>query len=149
MAHIQQQILDLIKTTLVAGATVAGPRVFVDRVDPLQAAELPAILVDESGDGERIEPYTVHGADQRTLSVQVQCVVAHGSTAALQARELGLNVEKLIQTSAPLAALCKLGIRLEASRQQIAGDADRLMALREQAWTFAALTRSETPDTPL
>lgn len=149
MAHLQQQILDLIKTTLVAGATAAGARVFVDRVNPLQASELPAILVDEAPDGEQVQPYTVHGAYQRQLAVQINCVVANGTSAALQARSLGLDVEKLIQTSAPLAALCQLGIELNASRLVASGDGDRLMASREQAWTFSTLSRRETPDVAL
>lgn len=149
MAHLQQQVLDLIKTTLVAGATTAGARVFVDRVDPLQAHELPAILVEEAPDGEQVQPLTVSGAHQRQLSVQITCVVAHGSGAAAAARELGLQVEKLLQTSAPLAALCRMGLDLNSSRPQIAGDGDRLMATREQAWSFAYAARSDTPDTPL
>ena len=149
MAHLQQQILDLIQSAIVAGATVAGARVFVDRVDPLQPHELPAVLVDEGGDGERVERYTVHGADQRDLSVVINCIVAHGSGAAAQARSLGLAVEKLLQASVPLAALCKLGIQLNASRQQISGDGDRLMAAREQSWTFSAIAASATPDVSL
>ena len=52
MAHAQQQVLDAVRAALVLAATVAGARVFVDRVDPLQASELPAILVDEDG-GDR------------------------------------------------------------------------------------------------
>lgn len=148
MAHLQQQVLDLIKTTLVAGATVAGPRVFVDRVDPLQTHELPAILVDEAPDGEQIQPLTISSAYQRQLAVEIRCIT-NGSDALLQARELGLAVEKLLQTSAPLAALCRMGIDITSSRPQIAGDGDRLMATREQLWQFAYAARSETPDTPL
>lgn len=149
MAHLQQQVLDLIQTTLAAGATVAGSRVFVDRVDPLQPQDLPAILVDEAGDGERIEPLTIGGGQQRSLSVQIVCVVAHGSAAAAQARSLGLAVEKLIQASLPLAALCRLGIELTGTRLQIAGDGDRLMSTREQAWVFSYAVRGETPDLTL
>lgn len=149
MAHLQQQVLDLIKATIVAGATAAGPRVFVDRVDPLQPNELPAILVDEAPDGEQIQPLTISGAHQRQLAVQINCIVAHGNAAMLQARELGLAVEKLLQTSAPLAALCRMGIDITSSRPQIAGDGDRLMATREQIWQFAYAARGETPDTHL
>ena len=149
MAHLQQQVLDLIKATLVAGATTAGNRVFVDRVDPLQPQELPAIRVDEAPDGERIEALTVSGAYQRRLAVQIVCVVAHGTGAAQHARSLGLEVEQLLQTSAPLVALCRMGIELTSSRPQIEGDGDRLMATREQLWQFAYAARAETPDTPL
>ena len=62
MPHAQQQILNAVQTVLASGATAAGARVFLDRVDPLQATELPALLVEEGGEGESIEPLTVHGA---------------------------------------------------------------------------------------
>lgn len=145
MAHLQQQILDRIKTTLEA----AGLRVFVDREDPLQPHELPAVLVDESPDGEQIEPLTISGADRRALGVDIRYIVAGGPSVTALAREGGLQIEKLIHTSAPLAALCPLGIQLNASRLLVGGDADRAMRTREQAWTFAYAARSETPDTPL
>lgn len=145
MAHLQQQILDRIKTTLEA----AGLRVFVDREDPLQPHELPAVLVDESPDGEQIEAFTISGADRRVLAVQINCVVAGGASVAALARDMGLQVETLIHTSAPLAALCRLGIQLNASRLLVGGDADRAMRTREQAWSFAYAARSDTPDTPL
>lgn len=145
MAHAQQQVLDLIKSILVAGGTAAGARVFVDRVDALQPHELPAIQVDEAPDGEQIQPYTIHGVDQRELTVTVNCVVAHGSAAAEQARDLGLAVEKLLSGSQPLAAMCQLGVQIGSSRLVISGEQDRLMAEREQAWRFSYLARSADP----
>lgn len=143
MAHLQQQILDRIKTTLEA----AGLRVFVDREDPLQEHELPAVLVEESPDGEQIEAFTISGVDRRALSVDIRYVMGGGPNVAAQVREGGLQIEKLIHTSAPLVALCPLGIQLNASRLLVGGDADRAMRTREQAWSFAYAARSETPDT--
>jgi len=148
MAHLQQQILDAIADVIAGGGTSAGTRVFVDRVDPLQATDLPAVLVEEAPDGEQVQPYTVHGAYQRQLAVQISCWVA-GANAPAQARDLGLAVEKLLQNSATLAALCKLGIELTASRNAASGDGDRLMAVREQAWTFTTLSHRKAPDVAL
>ena len=149
MAHAQQQILEAVQTVLANGNTAAGDRVFLDRVDALQPGELPAILVDESPDGETAEPFNLHGLEQRQLSVQVRGIVAHGTEAAAQARDLGLEVEKLIAGSTTLAAMAQGGVRIESSRPANEGDGDRLMALREQSWRFTYYVNPEAPDTLL
>lgn len=146
MAHAQQQILDALRTVLLNGGTVAGTRVFLDRVDPLQANELPAILIEEDEGGENAEPYTVHGVEQRELAVSVSGVVTHTTTAAADARALGLAIEKLVAPSTALAALAKLGVRITNSRMVINGEGDRLMAARQQSWRFVYLVSAESPD---
>jgi hypothetical protein len=146
MAHVQQQILDAMQAVLAAGGTVAGSRVFVDRVDPLQADELPAILIEEDGSGETSEELTVGAIDRRELSVLVHCVLAHTSDAPAQAREFGLAVEKLIAPSAALAALASAGLRITSSRPVFSGDGDRLLASRQQSWVFSYFVRPESPD---
>lgn len=146
MAHAQQQILDAIKTLLAAGSTTAGARVFLDRVDALQASELPAILIEEDGDGESSEPYTVHGIERRTLAVQVSGVIAHATTAAADARALGLAIEKLISPSASIASLCKGGWQITSSRMVTDGDGERLLATRQQSWRFVYLVSRDSPD---
>ncbi|MGH6625144.1 MAG: hypothetical protein ACRECD_01130 [Burkholderiaceae bacterium] len=146
MAHAQQQILDALAALLSSGGTVAGTRVFVDRVDPLQANELPAILIEEDQEGESAEPYTIHGVEQRELSVLVSGVLSHSTTAAADARALGLAMEKLIAPSTALAALAKLGVRITHSRLVITGELDRLLAARQQSWRFTYLVNAATPD---
>mgnify|MGYP005616929333 FL=1 len=145
MAHAQQQILDAVKAVLSAGGTVASSRVFLDRVDPLQATELPAILIEEES-GEQAEQFTVHGIDKRSLSVSVHCVLANTSTAASDARAFGLAVEKLLAASSAIAALCSQGWRMTQSRMVINGDGDRLLASRAQSWVFDYLVQATAPD---
>lgn len=139
----------LVQSELAGGSTAAGARVFLDRVDPLQKTELPAILIDESTDGETIGPYTVHGVDQRDLGITISCVVTYGSTAGASARALGLEVEKLLAASTALAALAKLGVQITNSRLVISGEQDRLMASREQQWRLMYLVAATAPDTIL
>lgn len=146
MAHAQQQILDALQIILAAGSTVASTRVFVDRVDPLQADELPAILIDEDADGEASEISTVADWEQRTLAVQVTCVLADSTTAAAEARDFGLAVEKLIATSATMTTLAKMGYRITASRQANVGSGDRLFGARQQSWQFSYLVAADEPD---
>jgi hypothetical protein len=142
MAHLQQQVLDSIKATLEA----AGLRVFVDREDPLQSHELPAVLVDESPEGETISGTDLGPILQRTLAVRLRCVVA-GGVAMAQARALGLQTEQaMVAPSTPLALLAKGGVALQGSRPSLGGDGDRLAALREQDWAITYFSTAEAPD---
>ncbi len=146
MAHAQQQILDLLKSELIAAATVAGARVFLDRVDPLQPDELPAILIEEESDGESAQPYSVHDLERRDLAVLVSGVVAHGTTAAADARALGLAIEKRVAASTALGSLAALGVRISGSRMVITGELDRMLAARQQSWRFTYLVNADAPD---
>jgi len=146
MASAQQQILDALQTLLAAGGTVAAGSVFVDRVDPLQPAELPAILLEEGSAGESVEPYTISGLERRELAVQVHCVLANSTSAAADSRAFGVAVEKLIAPSATLQTLAKIGVQLQATRPTLQGEGDRLLATRSQSWQFAYLVRPEAPD---
>jgi hypothetical protein len=146
MAHVQQQILDAVKTLLIAAATAAASRVFLDRVDPLQPGELPALLIEESPDGETSEPYTIHGLELRSYQVDITCAVSGATGAATAARDLGLQVEKAIATSTALANLSKEQVRIVAARMTNLGEGDTEIAARQQRWLFGYLVRAETPD---
>ena len=146
MPHAQQIILDRVQTVLAAGATVAGARVFVDRVDPLLSTELPAILIREGEEGETAETAYANGDQERTLRVTVIGVLAHSTTAAANARELGLAIEKLLVADATLRTLCSLGLAIESSAGRIDGEADRLMAQRQQTWRMTYQVAPGAPD---
>ena len=145
--HAQQQVLNALQTLLAAGGTVASTRVFLDRVDPLQSDELPAISIEEDAEGETAQMYTVDNLQQRDLTVTVNCILSHATTAAADARSFGLAVEKLIAPSTALAALCSLGVNITASRQINNAEGDRLFAARQQTWRFSYLGNPATPDT--
>ncbi len=146
MAHVQQQILDALKTLLAAAGTAATSSVFLDRVDTLQRNELPAIAIEEAPDGETAEPYLISGIEQRTLQVDVAGAVKGGATAPADARALGLQIEKAVATSSALAALAKGGVRILASRQANAGDGEETITARQQRWAFTYYVRPEAPD---
>jgi len=148
MAHVQQQILDGIVEALKAAGTAAGPRVFLDRLDPLQAIELPALLVEEAPQGEDVNPQTVSGSVQRVFSVLVSCVVAHATDYGRNARALGLEVELVL--GARTFPHPKPGrSAIAASRMNFSGEGDRALALREQLWRFTYTTRRDAPETAL
>lgn len=149
MAHAQQQVLDRLQALLIAGATVAAANVFVDRVDPVQPVNLPAILITEGDGGEQAEIYGMDGSQKRTLAITVDCLLTHSTTAAADARAFGLAVEKLIAADNPLRAMCSLGLAIQSSSLLISGDSDRLLATRQQQWSFSYVVQPTAPDSIL
>ena len=125
--HAQQQILEGITAALAAAGTAAGSRVYLERLDPLERGELPAIRVMESTEGEKVEWETIGALEQRTLSIVIACVVAHSTDFAAQARALGLEVEKVL--GAPAFPLPKPGrTHITGSRLALDGDGDTALA---------------------
>lgn len=148
MAHAQQQILDAVQAAIVAGATAAAARVFVDRVDPLQPPQLPAVLVDEAEAGERVIEQFIDGSQHRRLEVTIACVLGDaGANAA--ARDLGLAVEQVLIADATLQTLCRLGHSIAQSRQINSGEGERLLAGRLQSWHLNYLVHQAAPETIL
>lgn len=146
--HMQQQVMDAVATALVS-ATDAGARVYVDRVDPLPASLLPAVLVEESDAGEDVQVGTIHGAMSRFLEVVVRCCMARTESTAAEVRAFGLAAEKAIAGNAAIAALCSLGFQMTGSRMQQTGEADLLYAERVQTWRFGYMTTPGAPETAL
>ncbi len=146
--HMQQQVLDAVVAVLQAASTDAAARVYADRLDNLQKAKLPAILVDEADAGESIEPGTITTVQQRTLAVQIRCVLALTDDNAAEARAFGLQVEKAMFSDAARTALSALCSRwaITASRLEQSTEGDRPYAQRVQDWTFSYSTRRATPD---
>lgn len=144
MASAQQQIMNALQTLLAAGATVASTRVFLDKVDNLQAADLPAIVIEEKG--ETAEVVQMDGLQERTSTLAVHCVLTHTTTAAADARSFGLAVEKLIANSSAVAALAHLGIFIQQADTAINGDGATLLASRDQIWQASYLVHPTNPE---
>lgn len=153
MAHIQQQILDALQTALVAAGTAAATRVYVERVDPLPQAQLPALLLEEAEGGETIGDLLLDGTQERTYAITIACAVQAASNYGAQARALGLQVEQLLGSEdvamAPLIALCSGGIRLASVRMATTGEGDQTIAVRLHTWLFTYFAHQAHPDTAL
>jgi hypothetical protein len=149
MSHLQQQVLDAVRSVLIAGGTAAAGSVFIDRVDPFTQAQLPAIVVRESDNGETVVDVAVSKLEERVLEVEIFCIVAPGADApatAASARDLGLAVEKIIHPSAALRAIAKKGRRILNSRLGAVGEGDRMFSARFQTWQFSYFVNPATPD---
>ena len=150
MAHVQQQILDAIQAVLIAAATPAGGRVYIDHLDPLSVDQLPAILVEEAPSGESVASSTVSGVQRRDLRVSITPVVSHATEYGARARDLGLQIEKALHAAVPqLTALAKAGYALETGRPLLSGEGKDAKAARQQIWRFSYLVRPGAPDVAL
>jgi hypothetical protein len=149
--HLQQQILDYVQTTLASAATAAGSNVFLDRVDELLQANLPALHI-EGGD-EDVQPDSISfpTISTRTYSFSVACVVGQASGAAKAARNLGKQVEAalLASTTTFTAGGKAQSLVLTASSETKDGSgAVSLFEVRQQ-WQARYMTMGGSPDTPI
>lgn len=144
--HAVQQILNTVQAVLAAGGTPAGTRVFLDRIDPVQAAELPAILIDEADSGEQSQTEDLDGTERRELRITIVCLLAATTDAVAIARTFGLAIEKLIASNAGLKALSTNPPRLLSSRLLQNGEGDRLFAGREHIWLVDYCVFPAAPD---
>lgn len=148
MAHAQQQILDAICAGLAAANIVPADRVFLDRMRPLGDAQVPAILVTEAPQGEEVDPPVTGRPEQRRFRVMVRAVVKDGEDAPAMARELGLQIERVLGNP-KFKAPSPGRLRNLASRHMPFPDGEIAMAAREQLWTTTYfLIRREAPDQP-
>jgi hypothetical protein len=146
MAHVQQQIIHAVQAALIAADTAAAERVYVEPLDALSIEVLPAIVVEEAPQGEQSQPTTISGVEQRDYVVRISGVVAHATDYASDARDLGLQIEKVLGN--PSAALDQIvkGRRITLSQLPKSGDAERARAARQQYWQFTYFVQQGAPD---
>lgn len=142
MASAQDQIMTALQSALIAGGTVAASRVFIDRVDALQPAELPAILIDDGGFSA--ETVDLDGTQERTANLVVACALNPDTTTAAEARAFGVAVEVILASSATVQDLVDLDIA--ESRTNINGDGDRYLASCDQTWRATYTVNPAHPD---
>lgn len=148
--HLQQQLLDAYKATLIAAATAAGSNVFLDRVDEVPQASLPALHIE--GQGETIESTSVDWSQiqERAYTFTVSCVTGLAMGAAAAARNLGKQVEQALfaaQATSTASGKAK-ALRLEGSTEGKDGSAATSLYLVRQTWVVTYITLSGAPDTP-
>ena len=146
--HLQQQLLDAYKATLIAASTVAGSNVFLDRVDEVPQALLPALHIE--GQAESIESTSIDWAQlqERTYTFTVSCITGLTTGAAAAARNLAKQVEQaLFASQATRTASGKAkALRLEGSNEGKDGSAATSFYLVRQTWAVMYVTQSGIPD---
>lgn len=146
--HLQQQLLDAYKATLIAAATAAGSNVFLDRVDEIPTGSLPALHLE--GRSETVESISADWSQiqQRAYSFTIACVTGQASGAATAARNLGKQVEQALfasQATSTASGKAK-ALRLEGSVEEKDGTSSVTLFTVRQSWVVDYITQSGVPD---
>lgn len=147
--HMQDQILEAVRSTLVQAATSAGDQVRIEGVDLLAGAKTPAIEIEA---GEEAVELVGNGRDgrrtqRRDYRVEVRCVVASNGDYRGQAAELLAQVEEALNGPAltQVDVLVPERIRLLASRPEIDGRGTQVVYQLRSIWLCRYLTTEGAP----
>jgi len=147
--HMQDQILEALRSTLVQAATSAGDQVRIEGVDLLAAAKTPALEIEA---GEEAVELVGSGRDgrrtqRRDYRVEVRCVVASNGDYRGQAAELLAQVEEALNGPAltQVDVLVPERIRLLASRPEIDGRGTQVVYQLRSIWLCRYLTTEGAP----
>jgi hypothetical protein len=146
--HLQQQILESVQATIATAATAAGSNVFLDRVDEVPQANLPAVHI-EGGDEEALaDSLGFPAVYNRTYSFSVACVCGQATGAAKAARNLAKQTEAaMLATVATFTAGGKAQalVLTGSSETKDGSGAVSLFEVRQQ-WQARYITLGGTPD---
>lgn len=142
--HLHQQVLDAYQATLVAAATSAASRVYLDRLDELPQASVPALLIE--GRGESVENIAVdwQHIQQRAYTFTVTAIAATNAAA----RNLAKQVEQALfaSLSAATAGSKAKQLRLVGGVDDRDGAAATGLHSVTQTYVADLVTLAGTPD---
>lgn len=150
-AHMQDQILDAIKTVLIAANTAAGARVRVEGVDPVAADDCPAIDIEAAG--ETVESVGLSRRTQRRdFDVEIRLSVTQKSDYRSKAGELLAQIESALRpaSGAPtfVDVLVPDGIRMSASQPDRDGGGARPVYAIRTMWRCRYFVKEGAPFAP-
>lgn len=150
--HVQVQVLDAVKAALLAAATAAGQRVYLDRTDDLPTSDLAAIDIvggEEVGE-ESIEYLTMHWppVQQRSFTFAITSVTRGATGSARAARNLAKQVESTLLGSATAitAGAVAIGMLLAESGERKDASGELPLAAVRQVWQAQYQTMAGAPD---
>lgn len=143
--HARGQIKQAVATA-VTGLATTSSRVFVQRTEPLQDEELPALLVYSLTETSSAETIGAPRLLRRTLQVMVEAVVkAQGDTTTVL-DQIAVEVETAIAGNVPLNALVK-NLMLESSTTVITGEGELPASGLRLQYAAEYMTREGAPET--
>ena len=147
--HMQDQILEAVRCTLVQAATAAGDQVRIEGVDLLPYSKTPAIEIEA---GEEAVELLGNGRDgrrtqRRDYRVEVRCVVASNGDYRGQAAALLAQVEQALNGLAitQVDVLVPDRIRLLASRPETEGRGAQVVYQLRSIWLCRYVTTEGAP----
>lgn len=147
--HMQDQILEAIRGTLLHAGTLAGDQVRVEGVDLLPASTTSAIEIEA---GEEAVELLGGGRDgrrtqRRDFRVEVRCVVVSNGDYRGRAGELLAQVERALNgtTTTQVDVLVPERIRLLASRPESDSRGSQIVYQLRSVWLCRYLTTEGAP----
>lgn len=146
MSHVRTQIRQAVTAKLVGLATT-GAHVFVNRVHPLTAADLPALIIRT--DEEAVAPFGIGYplALERTLTLRIEAVAA--ATAALDDTldQILAEVEAALCASTGANTLEGLSKAMQLDSVAVAMDAESEIPVGRltMSWTVVYFTSNNAP----
>lgn len=143
--HRQQQILEAAQAILIAAATAAGSHVYLDHVDELLEADLPAIHVEGGDEDVSDETIGFPVIQQRQFNFSTSCIVS-GAGYGKAARNLAAQIEVAFLTPAsPLNGKTQ-SLRLRGSTVNKDGSGATVLFEVRQQWQASYYTKGGIPD---
>ena len=147
--HLQQQILDEVKSILIAASTAAGNNVFIERVDELMEIEFPAINVEGGDENVTDESYGFPAIQRREFRFFASCIVS-GENFGRDVRNLQAQVEAaLLAPVQPLNGKVQLLSLAGSDAPAKDGSGSTIFSAVRQHWLATYHTRAGTPDAPV
>jgi hypothetical protein len=147
VAHVRQQIRERIATE-VTGLSTTGSKVYQSRVYPLQASNLPGLLIYTTS--ESSEPLDMGGTSRlmgRSLSVNIDAYVKAVSNFDDTVDTVCSEVEVALGGST-VNGLVK-DIYLESTEIDYQSEGDQPLAVATMVWVCEYETAANAPDTAL
>lgn len=147
MAHVRQQIRERVATE-VTGLTTTGTNVFQSRVYPLQASNLPGLLIYSTAEtSEPIEMGSASRTMNRNLSLVIEGYVKATSNFDDTIDEVCSEVETALGGST-VNGLVK-DIYIESTDISYQAEGDQPLAVATMTWYVLYETAENAPDTAL
>jgi len=147
MAHVRQQIRERIATE-VTGLSTTGSNVFQSRVYPLQASNLPGLLIYTTSEtSEPLDMGTTSRLMGRSLSVNIDAYVKAVSNFDDTVDTVCSEVEVALGGST-VNGLVK-DIYIESTEIDYQGEGDQPLAVATMVWVCEYETAANAPDTAL
>lgn len=143
--HVRRQIREAVGTVL-TGLTTTGARVFQSRVYPLEAADLPGLLISTRNETTTLLEIGTNPLVERVLTLEVAAVAQ--ATADLDDTLDGICKEVEIALASPgatLAALAK-NIALVATDIELTGEAAQPTGRASMEYRITYYTHETAPD---
>lgn len=140
MAHARKQIRDAVIATL-TGLTTTGNNVFASRVYPIQASELPCLVIHSGG--ETVNLTTQDGTMERNLTLDIEIRVK--ATTALE--DMLDTISSEIETA--LLGTLPAGVKvseLSAVQFGLSGDGDQPHGFANMQMNFVYYTKESVPE---